>query len=258
MSLGEDRPFFSIITVSFNNGNTIENTIQSVLNQTFTDFEYWVVDGKSKDQTLDILHRYVDKLKFISEPDGGIYDAMNKGINLAKGKLIAFLNADDFYADEQVLKAVFTTLKKHPEAWASYGDLAYVDAQNPQKVVRYWRSGTYKLSSFLWGWMPPHPTFFLKKEAFEKFGPFKKEGLKSAADYELMLRMLYKNKLPAAYCQKLLVRMRVGGTSNQTFKNRVRGNQEDRKAWELNQIRPYWFTLFLKPLRKLVQYLQRP
>jgi glycosyltransferase involved in cell wall biosynthesis len=256
--LTEKRPFFTIITVCYNNAETLPQTIESVLNQSFTDFEYWIIDGQSNDGCQEIIQSFGEKISSVSEPDSGIYDAMNKGIGLAKGEFIAFLNADDFYADRDVLNQVFQSLEKEKNAWAAYGDLAYVDGKNPDKIIRYWQSGRYTPESFLWGWMPPHPTFFLRKEAFEKFGLFRNEALKSAADYELILRMLFKNKLQAVYCRKLLVRMRVGGLSNQSFGNRLRGNQEDRLAWNLNQIRPYWFTLILKPLRKLIQYFQRP
>lgn len=256
--MNEKRPFFSIITVSFNNGKTIRQTIESVLNQSFTDFEYWIIDGGSSDESLEIIRSYGNRVQWISEPDSGIYDAMNKGILHAKGKFIAFLNADDFYAATDVLGQVHETLNRNENAWAAYGDLAYVNEQDTDKIVRYWKSGDYSPRSFLWGWMPPHPTFFLRKDAFEKFGLFRNESMKSAADYELILRMLYKHKLPAAYCSKLLVRMRTGGLSNQSWTNRLRGNREDRLAWKLNQIEPFWFTLILKPLRKLTQYFQRP
>lgn len=256
--MNEKRPFFSIITVCFNNGKTIRQTIESVLNQSFTDFEYWIIDGGSSDESLEIIQSSGNRVQWISEPDSGIYDAMNKGILHAKGKFIAFLNADDFYAATDVLGQVHETLNRNENAWAAYGDLAYVNEQDTDKIVRYWKSGDYSPRSFLWGWMPPHPTFFLRKDAFEKFGLFRNESMKSAADYELILRMLYKNKLPAAYCRKLLVRMRTGGLSNQSWANRLRGNREDRLAWKLNQIEPFWFTLILKPLRKLTQYFQRP
>ena len=249
---------FSIITVSFNNIRTIRDTIESVLSQDFNGFEYWIVDGGSTDGTVDLLKTYGDRLKWISEPDQGIYDAMNKGWKLALGEFVAYINADDFYNHSMVLSNLNKVLSSDSGAWAAYGNLAYVDPFDTQKIIRYWKTGHYNQSSFLWGWMPPHPTFFLKREAFEKFGGFKNKNLKSAADYELILRMLYKNQLKAVYCDNLIVRMRVGGESNRNIENRIRGNQEDRMAWELNQLKPFWFTLLMKPLRKLIQFIERP
>jgi len=256
--LSQIQPRFSIITVSFNNAKSIVETIESVLSQDYTDFEYLIIDGGSTDETLEILQEYDGKLSWISEPDNGIYDAMNKGWKMAKGEFVAYINADDFYNHTHVLSKMDKALSQNQEASAGYGDLAYVDADNTEKIIRYWKTGNYNLSSFLFGWMPPHPTFFLKKEAFEKFGGFKDTILKSAADYELILRMLCKHKLKTVYCKSLLVRMRVGGISNRNIENRMRGNREDRLAWELNQLKPFWFTLWLKPLRKLVQFVQRP
>ena len=249
---------FSIVTVSLNNSATLVQTIESVLNQSFTNFEYLVLDGGSTDGTIEILKSYESRLKWISERDHGIYNAMNKGWQMAQGEYVAYLNADDFYNHNEVLLKMATLLKNDPIAFAGYGDLAYVDAKQPEKIIRYWKTGMYSATSFLMGWMPPHPTFFLKKVAFEKFGGFREETLKSAADYELILRMLYKNNLKAVYCEDLLVRMRVGGESNKNIENRIRGNKEDRLAWELNQLKPFWFTLWLKPFRKIFQFIQRP
>jgi len=249
---------FSIITVSLNNSGTLIQTIESVLNQNYRNFEYLVLDGGSTDGTIDILKSYGNRLKWISEPDHGIYYAMNKGWQMAQGEFIAYLNADDYYNHYEVLSKMANVLNNDPFAFAGYGDLAYVDARQTEKIIRYWKTGLYSSSSFLMGWMPPHPTFFLKKVAFEKFGGFREATLKSAADYELILRMLYKNNLKAVYCKDLLVRMRVGGESNKNIENRIRGNKEDRLAWELNQLKPNWFTLWLKPFRKVIQFIQRP
>ena len=249
---------FSIITVSFNNAKTIGQTIESVLNQKFSDFEYLIIDGGSSDETLPILETYGDKITVVSEPDKGIYDAMNKGWRLAKGEFVAYLNADDFYNHDLVLKNMADSLSLEANVWAGYGDLAYVDPIQTEKIIRFWKAGTYTNQSFTLGWMPPHPTFFLKREAFVQFGGFKDDHLKSAADYELILRMLFKNKLKAVYCPDLLVRMRVGGISNRSLENRIRGNREDKLAWDLNNLKPAWFTFILKPVRKLTQFIFRP
>lgn len=249
---------FTVVTVSFNNFKTISDTIESVLAQSHPNIEYLVIDGGSTDGTLELLASYGDRIRWISEPDSGIYEAMNKGWKLAKGDFIGFLNADDFYASENVITGISDALSKNVSAFAAYGDLAYVRFEDVSKFVRYWKSGPFQISDFLFGWMPPHPTFFLKREAFQQFGGFRNDALKSAADYELMLRMLYMNKLPAVYVPALLVKMRTGGESNRNLNNRIRGNNEDRLAWKINGLTPKWFTLFLKPIRKISQYWQRP
>lgn len=244
----------SIITVSYNSAQTIEHTIQSVLSQTYPNIEYILVDGASQDNTLKILEKYKSKIsKFISEKDNGIYHAMNKGIKMATGDIIGILNSDDFYADDNVLNDVVTTFEKS-KADSIYADLQYVDANNTQKIKRYWKSGTYKPGDFLFGWMPPHPTFFVKREVYEKYGLFN-ESLRSAADYELMLRFIHKHQISVDYLPRVIVKMRSGGQSNVTAKNRIKANLEDRKAWEINNLKPYFFTLFLKPLRKLKQFV---
>ncbi|MFN4234184.1 MAG: glycosyltransferase family 2 protein [Bacteroidia bacterium] len=244
----------SIITVSFNSANTIEYTIQSVLQQQYSNIEYIIIDGASTDNTLNIINKYRDKISVIvSEKDNGIYHAMNKGLKLATGDIIGILNSDDFYADEFVLSDVVKLFEK-THADAIYADLQYVDAIDTRKVKRHWKSGKYKPGDFLFGWMPPHPTFFVRKEVYEKYGMFN-ESLRSAADYELMLRFIHKHQISIDYLPRVIVKMRSGGQSNITVKNRINANIEDRKAWEINGIKPYFFTLYLKPLRKLKQFI---
>lgn len=251
-------PLISVITVSYNNRSTIRQTIESVLSQENAAFEYWVIDGGSTDGTLEIIEEYAGRLQYISEPDSGLYYAMNKGWQKAKGDFVGFLNADDFYNGSQVLALISKAVQSQPHIAAVYGDLAYVKAEDTRQIVRYWKSGHYSPSQFLWGWMPPHPTFYVRKALFEKFGGFRAEEFRSAADYELMLRFLYKHRAPAAYIPQVFVRMRVGGLSNRSVRNRVRGNAEDRAAWKINELKPYFFTLLAKPLRKLVQFIQKP
>ena len=249
----------SIVTVSYNNAATIRQTIESVLSQTYTDFEYVIVDGASTDGTLEIIKEYSDKIRWISEPDRGLYFAMNKGWKLAQNEFVGYINADDFYNDSEVLESVANAIRKNPDTWATYGDLAYVQADAPENIVRYWKAGDYRRRSFLFGWMPPHPTFFLRRQGFEIFGGFKATKFTSAADYELMLRVLYKNRVIPIYVPKLLVRMRVGGVSNRSVLNRLRGNWEDFRAWWVNRRWPLlFFTFILKPLRKIPQYYTRP
>lgn len=246
----------SLITVCYNSAKTIESTITSVLGQTYADIEYIIIDGKSTDDTLSIVNRYENRIaKVVSEKDNGIYDAINKGIQVSTGELVGILNADDFYIDNKVIEDVVAAVEKY-QVDSLYADLYYVDAINTNKVIRNWKSGAYKRENFLYGWMPPHPTFFVKRMAYDNYGLFNLD-LKSAADYELMLRFLYKNRLSSHYLNRPLVRMRVGGMSNASFKNRVKANLEDRKAWKINGMRPYPFTLLFKPLRKIKQYFRK-
>jgi glycosyltransferase involved in cell wall biosynthesis len=249
---------FTVITVSYNNASTIRQTIESVLSQTWKKLEYWVIDGGSDDGTIDILREFGNSIRWISEPDKGLYHAMNKGWNRAEMEYIGFLNADDFFAHDKVIAEMVSALKRQPDSWTIYGDLAYVKAENPASIVRYWKAGNYSRSSFRFGWMPPHPTFYVRKEAFELFQGFMADDLKSAADYEFILRLLFKNRLSSVYSPGIKVKMRTGGISNRNLQNRIRGNREDALAWELNGLKPYFFTLWLKPIRKIMQYIRRP
>lgn len=244
----------SIITVTYNSAATLEETILSVINQNYTNIEYIIVDGKSSDSTLNIIDKYKSRIaKFISEKDNGIYDALNKGIQMASGDVIGILHSDDFYTSNDVIQNIATRFEKE-KCDALYGDLLYVSKDNTNKIIRKWRAGELTANSFLFGWMPPHPTFFVKKEVYEKHKAFNLD-FKTSADYELMLRLLYKHKIKTAYLPEYLVKMRMGGQSNVTTKNRIIANLEDRKAWEVNGLKPYFFTLFLKPLRKISQFL---
>ena len=246
----------SIITVAYNASRTINDCLDSVKNQTFA-AEHIVIDGKSGDGTMTIVESYRPHLgAVISEADSGIYDAMNKGVLLATGDVVGILNADDFYVDDEVLGEVAKTFED-PRIDACFGDLQYVDAKTPQKIIRQWKAGSYNPAKFYWGWMPPHPTFFVRSTVYEKYGLFNLD-LGSAADYEIMLRFLLKHKINAVYLPRVLVKMRTGGASNATFKNRLRANIMDRKAWVINRLNPHPWTLVLKPIRKVPQYLLRP
>src|ERR1035437_5276919 len=237
----------SIITVCFNSEYTIETTLQSVLDQDYGNIEYIIVDGKSVDKTISIIEKYKLRIaKIISEKDEGIYFAINKGINHATGDVIGILHADDFYADEKIIaRVVQEFLEKRTDS--VYGDLQYVSKHDPLKIVWSWKSGPYNSKRFLKGWMPPHPTFFVKKKCYTQFGLFN-TLFSISADYELMLRFLYKQKITTSYIPEILVKMRVGGKSNVTFKNRIKANQEDHLAWRVNELNPGKMTLILKPL----------
>lgn len=245
---------FSIITVSFNSDSTLEQTIQSVFNQTFKDIEYIVIDGGSTDGTLTILNKYKDQLKFISEKDTGIYDAMNKGLKMAKGEIIGMIGSDDFYPSNDVLLQVSKAFDEF-KTDAIYGDKQYVNPDNINKIVRFWTVGPYKKENWLEGWMPPHLSFYLKKSVYDRYGYYCTD-FTCSADYELMLRMLYKNGVSAHYLPKVLMTMRNGGTSTASWKHRLVANQEDRKAWKINNLMPKWYTLWWKPLSKITQLLK--
>lgn len=245
----------SIITPTYNSAETVKDTLSSVAMQEGVDVEHIIVDGLSKDNTMELVRSFPHVARVDSEKDSGIYDAMNKGIRRAKGEIVGILNSDDLYAHPGVLRKV-ADLFRDESIDAVYADLEYVDRQNTNKVVRYWKSGKYSTTQFYYGWMPPHPTFFIRRHFYEKFGEFNC-NLRSAADYELMLRFLLKHKLKPAYLPEVIVKMRTGGMSNASFSNRLKANREDREAWRLNAIQPFFFTLFLKPFRKILQYVNR-
>lgn len=242
----------SIITVSFNSENTIRDTICSVLNQTYKNIEYIIVDGNSNDNTLNIVRSYKNKIAHIvSEPDEGIYDAMNKGIKLATGDIIGILNSDDLYAGEEVIETVVNFFQEK-NVESVYGDIMYVDFHDLNKVVRFWKSNEYNRKLFYFGWHPPHPAFFVKREVYEKYGNFRTD-LKIASDYEIMLRFLFKNKISTSYLKRVLVKMRIGGESNKNFKNILKANIECLKSWKINGFVMPYYIFFTKPFWKLSQ-----
>ncbi len=246
----------SIITITYNSEATLADTIESVVSQTYSDMEYIIVDGGSTDNTLSIIDSYRDKIsKVISEKDRGLYDALNKGIAMASGDVIGMIHSDDFYTGEDVLEKIARAISEH-DADAVYADLYYVDKNDTSLIFRKWKSGNYKHGMFLKGWMPPHPTFFAKKECYEKFGSFNM-SLVSSADYELMLRFIHKHQIRLAYLPEFIIKMRVGGKSNVSLKNRIRANQEDRRAWKMNGLKPNPLTLYMKPLRKIIQLFKK-
>jgi glycosyltransferase involved in cell wall biosynthesis len=243
----------SIITATYNSESTIKDTLTSIESQSYPNIEHLIIDGCSTDKTLQVVQEFNHVCKVVSEPDKGIYDAMNKGIGLAKGDIIGILNSDDFYPDNNVIADVVNHFKE-TNCEALYADLIYVDADNKSRVIRKWKSGEFNGENFLIGWMPPHPTFFVKKEVYERLGNFDLR-LKSAADYELLLRFLYKEKIITSYLPRVLVHMRSGGMSNRSLKNRLKAHLEDYRAWSFNSIKPRWYTVVLKPIRKVFQYL---
>lgn len=247
----------SVITACLNNAETLEAALRSVRLQDHPAVEHIVVDGGSTDGTAELLAKYQDHLgALMSEKDEGVYHALNKGLAKASGEVIAVLHADDFYPDPGVLSRVARAFEEHGTDCV-YGDVRFVRRHDPARVVRYWKASSYEEGLFLRGWMPPHPAFFLKREWYERYGCFN-TALSISADYELMLRMLHKHKLTAHYVPETLVVLRSGGTSNRSLVNRIKANLEDRKAWRMNGLRPGAFTLFLKPLGKVSQYVNIP
>ena len=243
----------SIITATYNSAATVADTLASVQMQTYASMEHIVIDGKSSDDTLLIIDKAGHVEKLVSENDNGIYDAMNKGIQLATGDIIGILNSDDFYAHERVIEEVVDLFEK-AGCDAVYGDLIFVHPDNPKKILRKWIAGGYDNNLFLKGWMPPHPTFFIRRELYQQFGNFN-VSLKSSADYELLLRMMYMHKIKVAYLPHVLVHMRSGGQSTKSLGNRIKAHKEDYAAWGINNLKPRWYTLLLKPIRKIKQFL---
>jgi glycosyltransferase involved in cell wall biosynthesis len=242
----------SIITATFNSCCTIGDTLFSVQQQTYKNVEHIIIDGFSKDNTINILRNFPHTGPVLSKPNKGIYDAMNYGISVASGDIIGILNSDDFYPNIEVIEEVAKAFESG-KCEAVYGDLLYVKASDTAIVVRRWIAGEYNVKEFYKGWMPPHPTFFVKKDIYEKYGAFKLE-FRSSSDYELMLRFMILANIEVKYIPRVLVHMRDGGYSNRSFKNRVAAHIEDYRAWKSNGIIPKWYTVPLKPLRKLIQY----
>ncbi|MGB3619295.1 MAG: glycosyltransferase family 2 protein [Catalinimonas sp.] len=245
----------SIVTVSYQAADTIRDTIESVLRQDHPDVEYIVIDGGSTDGTPDLVRSYGGRIaRFVSEPDRGLYDAMNKGIAQATGAVVGILNADDFYTHPAVLSRVAARMEAQ-RADTLYADLEYVDREVTDRVTRTWRAGPYRPGSFRWGWMPPHPTFFVRRALYDRLGTFRAGEFRRAADYELMLRFLHKAGAATTYLPETTVRMRAGGESNSSLRNRLEANREDHRAWAINGLRVNPLTLILKPLRKIGQFL---
>ncbi|OGQ95220.1 MAG: glycosyl transferase [Deltaproteobacteria bacterium RIFOXYD12_FULL_57_12] len=247
----------SIITVVFNARDTIEDCVRSVLGQSHPDLEYIVVDGGSTDGTVEIIRRHQARLAaFVSEPDSGIYDAMNKGIKLATGYIIGLLNADDIYQNEKVISTVAEEFASR-NVDAVFGDLVYVDSHDPGRIVRYYRSADFHVNKFASGWMPAHPTFFVKRVMYERYGLFKTD-YKIAADYELLVRFLYKNNVSYSYIPKVLVRMRTGGISTKGVGSNWILNREIVKACNENGIKTNMLKVLAKYPRKIFELIRKP
>lgn len=246
----------SIITVSYNSASTITKTIESILSQSHTDLEYIIVDGASKDGTIDIIKKYEPlfngRMRWISEPDKGIYDAMNKGLRMVTGDIVGILNSDDYYPSAQVLKRVGDEFK-NTSCDAVFSDLQFVSGDN-EKMIRFWKGSPYRPGAFVKGWHPAHPTFFVKKQVYEKFGLFDTQ-FNVSADFELMLRFIEKGKIQTSYIPETLIYMRHGGESNGSLSNIWAGNKNIQRAFEKNSIKiNFWIYFTNRMIQKLKQF----
>ena len=245
----------SIITVVLNNKETIQDAISSVLDQTYKDIEYIIIDGASTDGSIETIKSYGDKItKFVSEPDKGLYDAMNKGIKLATGDVIGILNSDDFYIDEFVIERVVREFEKK-QVDSVYADLVYVNPENLDKIVRYYDSSHFNPQRFAYGWMPAHPTFFVKRKAYEKYGVFRTD-LKIAADFDILARFLYIHKISYSYTKEVLVKMRTGGVST-SFNSIWINNIETLRVCRDNGVKTNIFKILSKYPAKILGLLKK-
>jgi glycosyltransferase involved in cell wall biosynthesis len=251
------NPKISVITVCYNSVKTIQDTLNSIREQSYENIEYIVVDGGSTDGTIELIQGSEIVNKFLSEPDDGIYDAMNKGIAMASGEVIGILNADDFYAEKDALSHMADVFAD-PTVEASYADLVYVEQENTDKVVRYWKSCPYTIGKFRRGWMPAHPTFFCRKSVYTNYGKFNL-NYSIAADVELLFRLLEKYRIKAVYLPRTLTKMRLGGTTNQSWRNIKTQNGEILSALDEYYGRVSRFEFFIgKILNRSSQFFRKP
>lgn len=246
----------SIITVVFNNASTLGCCIESVASQSYP-VEHIIIDGGSTDGTLDVINKHRHHLaKVISEPDTGIYDAMNKGIRLASGDIIGILNSDDFYVGPHVIEKVVKRFQVNG-ADAVFADLVYVNPDNLERVVRYYSGAGFSPAKFAWGWMPPHPTIFLRRELYERYGMFRTD-YEIAADYELTARFFTRHKIKYVYLPEITVKMRTGGVSTRSLKSNWILNREILRACGENGIKTNMAKVYSKYFRKVMQLFMRP
>lgn len=245
----------SIITATYNSSQTVIDTLESLNQQTYEDIEYIIIDGASSDSTLQVVQDNCSRVaKIISEPDKGIYDALNKGIKVATGDIIGFLHSDDLFAYPDAIRDLVKTLKAEGTD-SVYADLEYVSKEDTSKVVRKWKSGSCSKAKLLSGWMPPHPTFFMKRDQYQKLGLFNLK-FKIAADYDSILRYLWSNEVSTSYLPKVVTKMRVGGASNRSLKNIVEKTKEDIEALKANRV-SWPRAILMKNISKIPQFFMR-
>ena len=246
----------SIITATYNSATTLAAAMESVLSQTYPDIEYVIIDGASTDNTVDIIQSFEKdhpKIRYISEPDTGIYDALNKGIAMATGEILGFVHADDMLANNQIISKVVDTFKTHG-CDGLYGDLHYVNVRDTTKLVRNWKSRPFKPALLKRGWMPAHPTLYLKTSLYHEYGSFD-TSFRIAADYEFVLRLFKQTHLSFYYLPETIVKMRTGGASNRSLKNVMQKSKEDFKALKRHGMPMPLFKLIWKNLSKIPQFL---
>eukprot|EP01136_Pigoraptor_vietnamica_P019074 Opistho-1_new@66194 len=245
----------SIITVCYNSAKTIEKTIQSVISQTHPDIEYIIIDGLSSDQTLQIIEQYREGISIlVSEKDKGMYNAMNKGITLATGDIVGILNSDDFFSSDTSVADIVSAFEEN-NSEAVFGDIAFVSPTDLQKKIRHYSSRSFSIKSFQYGFMPPHPTFYVKRSCYQTFGLYQEDYV-IASDYELIMRFLYTHRISYSYIPRELVYMRPGGVSNQTLYSRFLLNKEIIRACNENGVRTGYLLLSLKYFKKSTEYIQ--
>ena len=249
----------SVVTATYNSARTVRDTLESVLAQTYIDYEYLVIDGGSKDTTLDILREYEPKfngrMRWISEPDKGIYDAMNKGFHRAKGDILMLINSDDLFARTDALELVAKEFEKHPKTDCVYANLYYVSQNNTDNIVRVWKTGKQKPMRY--GWLPAHPTFYVKRECYERYGYFNLT-YPLAADFELMLRFVEKHHIKLQYLPEYLVKMRLGGATSKNIQNIYRQDVETIRAFKENHLPGgNIMYLFWRYLPKIKQFFRK-
>jgi glycosyltransferase len=243
----------SIITATYNSGLYLEETIKSIFTQKEDNIEYIIIDGKSTDNTIDIINKYNNSVDlFISEPDQGIYDAINKGIKNSNGDIIGLLHSDDLFTNDNIVNKITHIFNKE-NIDILYGDLLYVKSTDPNKVIRYWRSQPFYPDLLNKGWMPPHPTLFIKKEVFNKIGLYDTK-YKISADYDFIVRLFKYPALKSYYLPEVITRMRVGGDSNKSLKNIIRKSREDYEIIKKYNLKGL-YTLFMKNTTKLKQFI---
>ncbi len=247
----------TIITVVLNNKDYIEDCIKSVVSQHYKDIEYIIIDGGSTDGTIDIIKKYEDKINvWNSERDEGMYDAINKGIGMSNGDIIGILHSDDLYVDKYVIDNVVGEFGKY-NVDSVYADLIYVERNNLNNVVRYYDSSVFKICKFAYGWMPAHPTCFIKKIVYDKYGLYRTDFI-IAADYELLVRLYAKHKVNYSYLPKVIIKMRSGGLSTRNLKSNIILNREILRACREHGIETNIFKIYLKYFMKLSQLIKRP
>jgi glycosyltransferase involved in cell wall biosynthesis len=247
----------SIITVVYNRERTIERAIQSAINQSYKNIEYIIIDGASKDATMQVVNRYKDQIAVIvSEKDNGMYDALNKGIKLATGDVIGILHADDEFADHTIIEKIAGYMQQHPQTDAVYGDIGFVAEDKPDKIVRYYSSAIFNTNLFKWGFMPAHPSFFCYKKFFEYYGGYRTD-MDIAADFDLLVRFLRRHNLHAVYLPMMMVKMNMGGKSTSGIKSTIRINRELKKILTEHKMPSSYFRLYARYFIKVQEYWKR-